>query len=181
MSTLLPTGGPSGVSAPEQEALAALIACSRLLANQMGRETRANAGITISDYEIVARLAMSDGKRMRMSELAESTQSSRSRLSHQIDRMEAAGLVRREDCDEDRRGSFAVLTPAGHALWEKATPGTIEGIREHFFDRISERELEIIGRTFTKLNEHLEEVNAKPVITSGKSVSQQRGPARKSA
>ena len=61
----------------------------------------------------MVRLSEAPGRRLRMSELAGRTLASKSRLSHQISRMEADGLVRREECPEDRRGAYAVLTDTG--------------------------------------------------------------------
>ena len=57
-----------------------------------------------------------------MTELADLTAQSRSRLSHQITRMEAKGLVRREGCEGDKRGTFAVITPHGQAIIERGRP-----------------------------------------------------------
>lgn len=181
MSTILPTGGPAGLSAKEEDVLATMVAWTRLFTNQMARETRAKAGIALADFEVVTRLALTPENRMRMSELAEQTQSSRSRLSHQIDRMEAAGLVQREDCDEDRRGSFTVLTKAGCDLWEKTAPDTIAGIRKHFADRVTARDLDTIDRIFSKLTAYLVDVTEKPLVTAGDPAPKRRRQTSKSA
>ena len=73
-------------------------------------------GLSMHDYEILVELSEAPRSRMRMTELADRTAQSRSRLSHQINRMETRGLVTREGCEGDKRGTFAVLTAArpGH-------------------------------------------------------------------
>src|SRR5450756_2781605 len=72
-------------------------------------------GLSAHDYEILVELSEAPGHRLRMTELADRTTQSRSRLSHQVSRMETKGLVSREDCEGDKRGTFAVLTANGEA------------------------------------------------------------------
>ncbi|GAB3802947.1 hypothetical protein GCM10027605_23810 [Micromonospora zhanjiangensis] len=72
-----------------------------------------------------------------MSELAEATSSSRSRLSHAVARLEESGWVRREDCPTDRRGQIAVLTEKGFGVLSAAAPGHVESVRENLFDLLS--------------------------------------------
>ncbi len=81
----------------------------RLLTHQLEKDLQP-FGLTMNDYEILVNLSESEDRRMRMSDLAGATLQSKSRLSHQITRMESAGLVRRENCESDRRGLYAVLT-----------------------------------------------------------------------
>ena len=72
-----------------------------------------------------------------MSDLADASESSRSRLSHAVARLEEAGWVTREACPTDRRGAFAVLTQSGFDALVAAAPGHVEGVRRHLFDRLS--------------------------------------------
>ena len=71
---------------------------------------QAQHGLTMADYEILVRLSEAPHRTLRMSELADAAESSRSRLSHAVARLEEAGWVRRESCPSDRRGQLAVLT-----------------------------------------------------------------------
>ena len=71
-----------------------------------------------------------------MSELAERALFSRSRLSHAVVRLEEGGLVLRETCPTDRRGTFAVLTARGHDVVEGAAPGHVAAVRRMVFDRL---------------------------------------------
>ena len=104
---------PQWLSAPEQDAWRSWLDASRLLNAELSRELLEGHGLSIADYEILVQLSESPERRMRMSELAERTLASRSRLSHQIDRMEKAGFVTREACKQDARGFWAVLTETG--------------------------------------------------------------------
>jgi len=110
---------------PDERQLAAWRAFLRAHAtvvDRLDRELQEHS-LSLNDYEILVNLSESQGRRMRMSDLADATIQSRSRLSHQISRMEAKGLVTREDCRDDRRGTFAVLTDEGLAALEAAAPG----------------------------------------------------------
>ncbi|MPZ73002.1 MAG: MarR family transcriptional regulator, partial [Nitriliruptorales bacterium] len=104
----------------EQRAWRAFLTATRLLFDRLDRELQAQAGIPHTYYEILVRLSEAPERTIRMSELANRSQSSRSRLSHAIARLEEAGWVRRDSCDTDRRGSFAVLTDKGFAALEAA-------------------------------------------------------------
>src|SRR6478736_6756446 len=87
----------------EQRAWRTHLDVSRLLMHQLEKDLQP-FGLTNNDYEILVNLSEAEGQRLRMSDLAEATRQSKSRLSHQITRMEKAGHVRREHCESDRRG-----------------------------------------------------------------------------
>ncbi|MDF9870070.1 DNA-binding MarR family transcriptional regulator [Streptomyces pratensis] len=116
----------------------------------------------MNDYEILVNLSESDDRRMRMSDLAAATLQSKSRLSHQITRMENAGLVRREHCESDRRGLFAVLTDLGGETMRKVAPHHVESVRRHFMDLLSPGELSELHAALTPIAEHLRGRRGKP-------------------
>jgi DNA-binding MarR family transcriptional regulator len=138
----------------EQEAWRSFIFGSRRLFAQLDHELKAQ-GLTHDDYGVLVALSESEGDRMRMSELAEHSVESRSRLSHHISRLEARGLVARETCPSDRRGSFAVLTPEGRSTIEAVAPHHVEGVRRHFLDHLEPDELAAIGRIFDRVGQAL--------------------------
>jgi DNA-binding MarR family transcriptional regulator len=90
-----------------------------------------------------------------MSELADRTLSSRSRLSHQVDRLSDAGLVDRQPCSDDRRGYFAVLTPSGWDFLVATAPMHVESVREHLVDALTPEEFAEFGRLCAKVAEQL--------------------------
>ena len=144
------------LSDDEQQAWRAFVAGSQMLMHQLGRELQRDHGLTHNDYEILVRLSESPELRMRMTDLAEQCLLSKSRLSHQITRMEEAGLVARAVCPSDRRGAFAVLTDEGMRRLEKAAPSHVEGVRDHFIDRLSNDELATLGAAFRRVADRLQ-------------------------
>ncbi len=143
------------LNAGQQQHWRAYITASTLLDEQLARELQAAHGLTMADYEILVRLSDSPTRRLRMSQLAERSLASRSRLSHQIDRMEKAGLVRREPCEEDRRGANAVLTDHGWKTLVEAAPTHVAGVREHLVDVLTDDEFAALGRACAKVADHL--------------------------
>jgi len=80
-----------------------------------------------------------------MSDLADSVILSRSGLTRLVDRMEREGLLARESCPSDARGSYARLTDAGRAKLGAARRTHLSGVRERFLDRLTEGELDALG------------------------------------
>jgi DNA-binding MarR family transcriptional regulator len=143
------------LSAQEQEHWRAYLTATTLLDERLGRDLQASHGLTMADYEILVRLSDSPTRRLRMSQLAERSLASRSRLSHQIDRMEKAGLVRREPCEEDRRGANAVLTDHGWRVLVAAAPSHVASVREHLVDVLTPAEFAALGQACAKVADHL--------------------------
>ncbi|MFF2652823.1 MarR family winged helix-turn-helix transcriptional regulator [Streptomyces sp. NPDC058045] len=127
---------------------------NRLLTYQMERDLQP-FGLTLNDYEILVNLSESEEHRMRMSDLATATLQSKSRLSHQITRMENAELVRREHCESDRRGLYAVLTEHGLDTMRKVAPHHVDSVRRHFIDLLSPEALVDLSKALTPIAEHL--------------------------
>ncbi len=147
------------LSEGEQQSWRAWLDMSRLLPDRLSRDLNSEHGLSIADYEILVQLSENPDRRIRMSELAERTLSSRSRLTHQCDRLTKRGLMTREPCADDGRGSWAVLTQEG---WEKivtAAPDHVESVREHLVDLLTTNEFEELGRLSRKVSEHLKNVN----------------------
>ena len=142
---------------PEEEQMwRGWITATRKLYGQLGHEMQANNGISMGDYEILLRLSEGPDKRLRMSELADQTLASRSRLSHQVDRMAKSGLVRREANPEDGRGLFAVLTEEGQAKLDEAAPSYVDGVRRTVYDVLTKRELATVGTIARKVLANLD-------------------------
>jgi DNA-binding MarR family transcriptional regulator len=89
-----------------------------------------------------------------MSDLAKLSGSSRSRLSHAVARLEAAGWVLRQDSPTDRRSQIAVLTDHGFEALAAAAPGHVEGVRRHLFDPLSPTQLDQLRGISEALVEH---------------------------
>ncbi len=121
----------------EQQAWRAFLGATQLLFDELDRELQRDAGMPHAYYEILVSLSEAPTRAMRMSDLAELTRSSRSRLSHAVARLEALGWVARQSCATDARGQIARLTDAGFAALEEAAHGHVEAVRTHLFDRLT--------------------------------------------
>ena len=133
---------PQWLSAREQRAWRTFLEATTLLMDVLDRELQAESGMPMSYYEILVRLSEQPDRRLRMSELARTSQSSRSRLSHAVARLEEAGWVTREACPTDRRGAFAVLTDRGFDALAAAAPGHVAGVRRHLLNRLDPEQIE---------------------------------------
>jgi DNA-binding MarR family transcriptional regulator len=109
----------------------------------------------VSYYQVLAQLSEAPGQTLRMSELADATSSSRSRLSHAVGRLEAAGWVERRAYPTDGRGQVAVLIPQGLAVLEADAPGHVTAVRESLFDALSPEQVRELGRIFRQVIEGL--------------------------
>jgi DNA-binding MarR family transcriptional regulator len=150
-STADPTPPVRWLDAEEQQAWRSIIRGTRHLFERIDRDLKP-LGLTGEDYGLLVGISEAEDGRLRMAELAEVSAQSRSRLSHHVGRLEKRGLVARESCEEDRRGQWATLTPAGRALLEEAAPHHVAGVREHLLDHLSRAELTTLGHVFGRLD-----------------------------
>lgn len=146
--------GTKWLTEDEQRAWRTHLDVSRLLMHQLERDLQP-FGLTNNDYEILVNLSESDDRRMRMSDLARVTLQSKSRLSHQITRMESTGLVRRENCESDRRGLYAVLTELGWDTMRKVAPHHVASVRENFIGLLPAEDLAALHKALLPIAEHL--------------------------
>jgi DNA-binding MarR family transcriptional regulator len=148
---------PRWLSAEEQRAWRATVHLSQLLMRQLDRDLNAH-GLSAHDYEILVELSEAPDTRLRMTELADATSQSRSRLSHQISRMESRGLVRRDDCEGDKRGTFAVLTERGAETIGQVAPHHVASVRQHFIDQLAPDGLAEVTDAFTPVVDYLRKI-----------------------
>jgi DNA-binding MarR family transcriptional regulator len=109
------------------------------------RELVAERSLPLNRYDVLLNLAEAPGGRLRMQELSGSVLLSKSGLSRLVDRMVEAGLVRRERCEDDRRGWFAVLTDQGRSALRRAAPVHLRGIQEHFARHLEPDEVQVLA------------------------------------
>ena len=140
----------------EQKVWRAWLYSSSLLHDLLDRELTHQTGISHAYYEILVQLSETEGRALRMSELADRCLSSRSRLSHAVSRLEERGWVRRHVCPEDGRGQLAVLTDEGFAALEAAAPVHVESVRTHLFDQLSPAQVAAMRDIGETLLRHLD-------------------------
>ena len=116
-----------------------------LLHAQIVRDLAREAGLSGPDYDVLSNVSEAEGRRARLGDLAARMAWSRSRLSHHITRMEQRGLVTRQDCADDGRGAFVVLTDAGWRAIQAAAPGHVASVRRHFIDLLSREQLDALA------------------------------------
>ena len=149
----------------EQQVWRWYLAATRLLSERLDQELQHQSGMPHTYYEVLVRLSEAPGRQLRMSELADRSLSSRSRLSHAIARLEEAGWVRRDSCATDKRGQIAVLTDEGFASLAAAAPGHVEGVRTHLFDQLTPAQVGQLGEICRAIADHLQATRI-PGVTS---------------
>ncbi|MHB8438633.1 MAG: MarR family winged helix-turn-helix transcriptional regulator [Acidimicrobiales bacterium] len=142
----------------EQRIWRTFMLATKVLWEQIDRDLDQGTVVPSPYYELLVRLSESPDRRLRPSDLADRSQSSRSRLSHSLSRLESLGWIRRELCESDRRGAFVVLTEEGFAALEAAAPVHVESVRGHLFDVLDADELQQLRSIAERLLEHLIEV-----------------------
>jgi DNA-binding MarR family transcriptional regulator len=146
---------PRWLNDRERETWLAFIFATRLFWEEVERDLQRDAHLPFGYYEILVILSNAPDRTLRMSELAEATQSSRSRLSHAIARLESEGRVLRADCPTDRRGALAVLTDEGFAALEGAAPSHVDSVRQHLFDLLTRQQQGQLREICDQLLAHL--------------------------
>jgi DNA-binding MarR family transcriptional regulator len=125
------------LSADEQQAWRAFLTGCQTLFGAVDAQLQRDAGFPHGYYEILVRLSETPGRALRMSQLAEASTSSKSRLSHAVARLEERGWVRRTSCPTDRRGQIAELTDEGFSALAAAAPGHVAQVRRSLIDQLS--------------------------------------------
>lgn len=103
----------------------------------VARDLLRTSGLSVPDYDVLSNLSDAPGQRARLTELAAHMLWSKSRLSRHISRMEARGLVSREDDPTDARRADILLTAKGRQAIVEAAPEHVESVRRYFIDVLS--------------------------------------------
>jgi len=102
-------------------------------------------------YDVLVQLVEAPGRRLRMTELAERVLLSRSGLTRLVDRLVKGGLVERQPCPDDARGTYCVLTAAGFGRLRDAAPVHLRGVHEHMTSLIRPEELAVLGTVLRRI------------------------------
>ena len=104
-------------------------------------------------YDVLWAIRRAPARRVRMAELAASLTISRGGLTKLADRLETAGLIRREPADNDGRGLYAVVTAEGNTLLRRMWPVYSRALRETFVSAITEQEAAVIAAALGRVND----------------------------
>jgi DNA-binding MarR family transcriptional regulator len=155
MSTVIavkiPPGEQAFLTTGELRAWRGLLRAHACLAKRLDADLEHAHGLPMTSYEVLHHLGDASGGRMRMCDLAEQAQLSRSGLTRLVDRLEREELLERCSCEHDARGSYACLTEGGRERLEEARGTHLAVIREHFFSRFSEAELSALADMWERI------------------------------
>lgn len=121
-----------------------------------------DCGLSLQTFVLLLRLARSPDRQLRMSDLADQTSLTPSGLTRAIDRLAEVGLVTREACASDRRGSFAALTPAGLAEVRAAVGPHLQHLEDDFLSLLTDRERDQLEAILRKVRDHVSPGAARP-------------------
>jgi DNA-binding MarR family transcriptional regulator len=121
------------------------------LVRRLDHELQETHGMPLHEYEVLLLLAGAPDGRLRMSELADGALLSQSGLTRLVDRLERAGLVVRERCEQDRRGLYARISDEGLQRFDEARVTHLEGVRSRFLDRFEPEELDALADAWEKV------------------------------
>jgi DNA-binding MarR family transcriptional regulator len=142
---------PDELSVEELRAWRGLLRTHASLAKLLDAELEAQHGLPMTSYEVLHHLEGAERGRMRMCDLAEQAQLSRSGLTRLVDRLERDGLIERCSCEHDARGAYACLTQAGSEVLCKARSTHRSLVREHFLSRFSAQELQSLASLWERI------------------------------
>ena len=134
-----------------QRAWRGLLRAHACLAKRLDAQLEQAHGLPVSSYEVLDHLEHASGGRMRMCELAEQAQLSRSGLTRLVDRLEREGLLERCSCEHDARGSYACLTRIGRERLMQARGTHLAVVREHFLSRFTDSELSLLADMWERI------------------------------
>lgn len=144
------------LSAEEQRSWRAFIRLHQKVSSRLTADLQAHSKLSGADFEVLVALTDVPEGRVRFQELAREIDWEQSRLSHQIRRMAGRDLVAREECAEDGRGAFVVITDHGREVIEAAAAKHVVTVRRLFIDALSPEELAELGRLSELINERID-------------------------
>lgn len=145
------------LSAQEQQAWRGFVRLHERLGGRLARQLQTESNLSGADFAVLVNLTDAPSGRQRALDLANALEWEKSRMSHQVARMQRRGLVAREECAEDGRGAFVVITEAGRAAIEAAAPLHVEAVRTLFLDHVTPAELRTLAAISERVVEKLDQ------------------------
>jgi DNA-binding MarR family transcriptional regulator len=141
----------------QQRAWRAYLRMQGRLSARLNRQLQTDSQLSLADFDVLVQLTDVPDGRLRVVELARALHWEQSRLSHHVARMQKRGLVVREECHDDRRGAFVVLTPTGRGAIEAAAPRHVETVRRVLFDVLTDDQVRALATISDRVLTAIEE------------------------
>jgi DNA-binding MarR family transcriptional regulator len=161
------TSSPRWLSDSEQRAWRAIQQFGAPLAAALNRQLVADSALSSADYQVLVVLTEGGPEGLRAGELGRATGWEKSRLSHHLKRMQARGLVRREECRTDGRGLLVLITPAGRQAIADAAPGHVATVRDLVIDALTPEQLQVLAEAGEAVGARLTAVNCRAAEAEG--------------
>lgn len=145
------------LTAEEQQAWRGFVRLHEKLGGRLSRLLQTESNLSAADFAVLVNLTDVPEGRQRYQDLARALEWEKSRMSHHIARMAGRGLVVREECLEDARGAFVVITEQGRAAIDAAAPLHVEAVRALFLDHVTPSELRTLGQISERVVMKLDE------------------------
>lgn len=123
------------------------------------RQLQRDASMSQSDYSVLVSLSEAEGSGLRARDLGAALGWDRSRVSHQVRRMEGRGLVAKNNCAEDGRGTIVTLTETGAQAIGEVAPLHVEKVRELFIDALSADEVEALTDIYERVVSRIDQID----------------------
>ena len=143
----------TGLTSAQQRAWRGFLRAHATVVRALEADLQAEHDLPLASYDVLVQLSESPDRRLRMTELADRVLLSRSGLTRLADRLEREGLLTREPCPSDARGTLAVLTDAGLERLRKAWPTHLRGVQEQVMSRLTAQEVEQLADLMAKLGQ----------------------------
>lgn len=139
----------------QQQAWRSFLQMTARLTGRLGQELQADSELSLADFDVLVQLSETEGGRVRVLELASALQWEKSRMSHHLARMTGRGLISREQCPQDRRGAYAVITDAGRHAIEAAAPQHVAAVRRYVFDALTTEQVDALATVADRVLDRL--------------------------
>ncbi len=159
---------PTTLDAAEMRAWRAFLQAHALVSRDLEAEMLAKSDLPLAEYDVLVQLAMSEGRRLRMRDLADRVVLSRGGITRLVDRLVDDDLVQREKCGDDARGSWAVLTERGLGRLRDASPCHLAAVKRLFTDAFDSAELETLARMLENVPAVADRAGARAVAERGR-------------
>jgi DNA-binding MarR family transcriptional regulator len=153
---------PPWLDPEEQRAWRSYVRMQSHLQRRLGQQLQRDSGLSAADFEVLVNLSEAPAGRLRAYELSAELQWEKSRLSHHLTRMQKRGLIEREDCADDARGAFVVLTAEGRRTIEEAAPLHATEVRARVIDALGPERLRALDEICTTVLAALDDADAEP-------------------